>query len=98
MLVMSFSFAAEGTRGECIQQLDAINSHGHSADGQFARGLVLAFLADAPTSEVRYKISAYGHRDPGGDSIPSLQISLALADTPPPEPASDAGAHKAEIF
>lgn len=77
MLPMSFSFSAEGSRTQCIDKLNVVTVHAQSADGQYARGLVLAFLADAPESAaVTYKISAYGHRDPGGASYPSLSISL----------------------
>jgi hypothetical protein len=77
MAGMSFSFAARGNRAECIEQLNSVNQHGHSADGQFARGLLLAFMADAPqVPAVHYEITAYGHRDPSAAGIPSLNIVL----------------------
>jgi hypothetical protein len=96
MTTMSFSFYAEGTREECIAKLGITQEM--SSDGQVARGLVLAFLVDAPASasmpEPRpyYRITAYGHRDPHRGSPPSLTISLGTFAA---EEAPDAGRHKA---
>jgi len=95
MTAMSFSFYAEGTREECIAKLGIIQDM--SSDGEVARGLVLAFLADAPASASmipppNYKITAYGHRDPHRGSAPSLTISLG---TYAAEEAPDAGRHEA---
>lgn len=95
MAGMSFSFAARGTRAECTDQLNAISQHGHSSDGQFARGLVLAFLADAPPgSGILYEITAYGHRDPAGQDIPSLNIVLLGRNIE--VPADDVAEERAE--
>lgn len=80
---MSFNFAVKGTREECIQELNNSSHHELSADAQVARGLVLAFLVDAPASAstltpVRYEIAGNGHRDPHRSGPPYLTLSMRV--------------------
>lgn len=80
---MSFSFQAAGSREECIESLNGPANKHATADGQIVRGVVMAWMADAPDTwnddtPIRYTISAYGHH---GTGTPSL--TLAIATTPP---------------
>jgi hypothetical protein len=80
---MTFSFGAQGTREECIKSLNSVALEELSADGQVARGLVLAFMSDAPASASsltphRYQIQAGGHRDPHRGGPPSLFLQLSV--------------------
>jgi hypothetical protein len=98
---MSFSFGAEGTREECIKSLNSSSHHELTADGQIARGLVLAFLADAPASAstlepIRYDISAHGHRDPHRGHAPSLSVHLEAIQ--PDSSAADTEAAAASML
>ena len=72
---MTFSIKAAGTRDECIQQLNDEVHHRLAGSAQIVRGVLLAFMADAPqTQAVRYEINAYGNSDQ--DMNPALSISL----------------------
>lgn len=99
LAAMSFSFQARGTREECIKSLNSSSHHELSADGQVARGLVLAFLADAPASgsmlePFTYEITGYGHHDPHRGSAPSLDMRLTVI--PPAEEGEDIAEDGAE--
>jgi hypothetical protein len=72
---MSFSIKVQGTRDECLDQLNAEVHHRLSGEGQIVRGMLLGFMVDAP-SWIRYEIGAYGHHAAGA-GVPSLSISLA---------------------
>jgi hypothetical protein len=78
---MSFNIAAKGTRGECLAELNSEVHHRSTGDGQIVRGMLLAFMSDAPElwgdgTAILYDVVAYGHHQEGS-SIPSLSISLA---------------------
>jgi hypothetical protein len=81
---MSFSMKAAGSREECLRQLNDEVHHRLSGDGQIARGVLLAYLSDAPSvwgdeTPILYEIAAYGHHDASTAGVPSLSISLAAA-------------------
>jgi hypothetical protein len=82
---MSFTVKAAGTREECLDQLNGDVHQRLSGDGQIVRGLLLAFVADAPSvwgdeTPIKYDISAYGHHadDASTAGVPSLSISLSV--------------------
>jgi len=79
---MSFSIKAAGTREECLRQLNDEVHHRLSGDGQIARGMLLAYVADAPSvwgdeTPIIYEIGGYGHHDASTAGVPSLSISFA---------------------
>jgi hypothetical protein len=89
---MSFSIKAEGTRDECLDQLNDAIHHRLTGDGQIIRGTLLGFMVDAPAAwgddmPIKYEIGAFGHHDAGA-GVPSLSISLMVrpAGELPPAP------------
>lgn len=77
---MSFSFNAKGTRDQVLSSLGAVST---GPDGQVALDLLKKFMTDAPATDlVAYEVTAYGHSDPLGLSLPSMTISLTCKGMP----------------
>jgi hypothetical protein len=79
---MSFSVNAAGTREQVKEQLNSSAHHHLSAEGHIIRGVLLAYMDGAASTsadgrELRYEITAYGHRSDQPGTVPSLSLSLS---------------------
>lgn len=92
---MSFSFTAGGTLEETKASLNSDSLAHMSGDGERTRQLVLSFLENVPEAggdgtPLRFDVSAYGHHNDAGGSLPSLSITLTCKYVQP-DTAAPAG-------